>query len=90
MKHEPDFTAEKPQNVMALTVPIWAVWSIVVFFVAGTAYFITLLNTINGKLDSVGSDRWKRSFQREWAHRVQAKNPSMIVPDPDQIAKDLE
>jgi hypothetical protein len=92
MHEAPDFKPEENlRSVMALTIPVWAVWSVVVFFVLGTFYFVTLLNTINGKLDSVGADRWKRSHMREFVHRMQEQNDGKIkLPDPDQIAKDLE
>lgn len=91
MKRAPDFTPEPDaKNALSLTLPLWAVWSIVVGFVSATVYFVTLLNTINGKLDSVSSDRWKRSHMREFAHRLQSAAPSIKVPDVDQVTKDLE
>lgn len=87
MRRAPDFSSDSDsRSVMNITVPLWAVWSVVVFFVIGTFYFVTLLNTINGKL----SKPWNRDLMREYARREAKENPTVHVPDPDQIAKDLE
>lgn len=84
-KEDFTFGSDKEQSVKNLTVPLWAVWPIITLFVGGTAYFVTLLNTINGKLDKATSDRWTRTHARQFAHEMGRDNPTVKVPDPDAI-----
>lgn len=85
----PQFSEDKPQVVSPknLAIPLWFASSLTCTFVAATAYFVTLLNTINSKLDSAANDRWKLSYQREWKYRLEKSNPTLNVPDPDEIVR---
>lgn len=104
MQKEPDFSDDKPRSVMALTVPIWAVWTVLtmmcggmISFVSGAVWGVNKLNdiewrfnVINSKLDTAASDRWKRSYQREFSNELRWQNLELKVPDPDAIARQLE
>lgn len=91
MNREPDFTSDKPSpSVINLTLPIWAVWPILVVFMSATVYFVNTLNSINTKLDKASDDRWKLSFQRQFANELRyINNGSIKVPDADEIAHRL-
>lgn len=86
---EPSFSEDKPITLSTrnIALPLWLVVTLVGGCMTFTAYAVTLLNTINAKLDSVGNDRWKLSYQREWKYQLERKNPSLNIPDPDEIVK---
>lgn len=81
---------------MSLTMPLWAVWSLLVgavsvgiTFMTATVYFVNTLNTINSKLDRAGGDRWTLSFERYKDDRMRYENPGIKIPDADEVAKRL-
>jgi hypothetical protein len=86
------FDEDKPLVLSPYTIalPLWATISISGFFIICTFYFVTLLNTINNKLDKAYEDRWKLSYQREWGYEMHDKNPNFTVPDADNIANKLK
>jgi hypothetical protein len=95
MKSAPDFRRDDddPPRVVSprnIALPLWFSWGITTTFVAATVYLVTTLNDIKTEIKSVGSDRWRKSFMREWASRLQQENTSLKVPSPDQVSKDLD
>lgn len=73
-----------------ITLPLWALWPIIVTFMGATAYFLNTLNRVDNKLDTLSSDRWTRLHEREFGNRLQHDNPELKVPNSDQIVKDLQ
>lgn len=49
----------------------------------------TKLNAIENRLIDAGSDRWRGSHQREWAHRLADQNRELKVPDVDAVRHGL-
>lgn len=84
------FPSDKETSAKNITIPLWAVWPVLVMFMSATVYFVNTLNAINGKLDNAGQDRWKRSHQREWSHQLHDRNQSIVVPDPDAVAAQID
>lgn len=86
---EPSFSEDKPITLSTknIALPLWLVASMLSGCVAFTIYAMTLLNTINGKLDAAGVDRWRLSYQREWKYQLERNNKSLVIPDPDDIVK---
>lgn len=68
-----------------IALPLWAVIAIVLAFVSGTVWFMATLNAIREDIKAVASDRWTLSEHKEWAHQMERKNPSLIVPDIDDV-----
>lgn len=89
MNREPDFTPDK-DDVLRLHIPITAAWSILAAVVAGAVWTSLQLWDLKQSIKDGTNDRWKRSYQREFANRMQRKNPTINVPDPDDIARQLE
>lgn len=89
---------------MALTVPIWAVWTIITFMFGGMVSFGSAavwginklndikwqFNVINNKLDAASSDRWRKSFQREYNSQLHWSNETLKLPDVDEIARRMQ
>lgn len=77
------------KSAMGITVPLWAVVSISLFVISTTLWFANTLNGINVKLDKATSDRWHRSEMRSWGYQLWKDNPSIKVPDADDIASKI-
>lgn len=94
MKREPDFRRDDdPPQVITprnIALPLWFSWAITTTFIGATVYLMTMLNDIKSKIESVSTDRWKKSMMREYGNRLQRDNPALKVPSADQVAKDLE
>ena len=94
MKREPDFRREDdPPQVITprnIALPLWFSWTITTTFIAATVYLMSTLNDIKSKIESVSTDRWKKTHERELMNRLQKANPSLTIPSVDQVAKDLE
>lgn len=77
-------------DVLRLHINIKAAWTILAAVVAGAVWTSTQLFDLKQSIKDGTGDRWRRSSQREWANRLGRQNPSVKVPDPDQVVKDLE
>lgn len=88
----PQFSEDSPQIISTrnVAVPLWLSASITTALVSATVYFMAMLNQINSKLDNLSGDRWKKSHQREFANMIQNQNPSMRIPNIDEISQRLD
>lgn len=89
MKSAPDFTPDR-DDVLRLHINIKVACSILGAVVAGVVWTSAQLFDLKQSIKDGTGDRWKRSSQREWSNRLGRQNPSLKVPDPDQVVKDLE
>lgn len=90
MTREPDFSRPDKSNLLSLHIPIGAAWSILAAVVVAAVWTSWQLWDLRQSIKDGTSDRWKRSYQREYTNRMRANNPSLKIPDPDQIVKDLD
>lgn len=88
----PRFSDDSPQVITPknIALPLWFSWAITTTFVAGTITLMTFLASLNAKLDAASSDRWKRSYMREHDNQMRRSNPTITVPDADEIAHKME
>lgn len=79
------FKGDKPQSVVNLTIPIWAVWAIVVTVASGAFVSAGILFNINAKLDA----SWSFPEMREYAAEAERLNRErgMQVPDIYEIRR---
>lgn len=88
----PQFSDDRPQIVTNrnIAIPLYLSISITASFVTVTIYFMTMLNGINSKLDSLSADRWRLSHQRQWKYDAEKINDGKVkFPDPDDIVRRL-
>lgn len=93
MEQEPDFHQqhqEQTNSLLSLQIPIGAAWAIFLTLVTGAIWTSAQLWDLRQSIKDGTGDRWKKSYQREWGHRLRDQNPTVKVPDPDQVVKDLD
>lgn len=90
MRKAPDFSSAERNNVLALHIDIKTAWAIIAAVVAGAVWTSFQLWDLRQSIKDGTSDRWRRSYQREWGHRLQSSNPTMKVPDADDVARQIE
>ncbi len=60
--------------------------------VTATLWITKTLGEINHNIAEIKraiSDRWTAEHQREFSHQLQKSNPSIKVPDPDEVRRAL-
>jgi len=91
---------QRETSAKTLTVPLVALYPIISAFIVATAFFINTLNRIdmraesnfrelNAKLDNASGDRWKKSYMRQYSSEVGWMNPTLKLPNVDDIADRL-
>jgi len=92
MNRSPDFKREEGgrNNLLNLQIPIGAAWAIFSTFAVGAVWTSWQLWDLKQSIKDGTGDRWRRTYQREWANRLQQQNTALRVPSVDQVAKDLD
>lgn len=63
---------------------------VVVGTIASATFYGTIqLQDIKYSLGKAGEDRWRGRHMKEWSYRLQYKNPSVVVPDPNDVTREL-
>jgi hypothetical protein len=94
MNSAPNFQREDPppqaNNLLSLQIPISAAWAIFSTLLFGGLWTSWQLWDLRQSIRDGTTDRWRKSYQREWANRFQQQNPTVKVPSVDQVVKDLD
>ena len=71
----------KERDITQLSVPIKIVGPIIGTIVATSLWLQTQLWEIKASMGTA----WTIHDQREWAHDAKEKNPTLIIPNPDEV-----